>query len=105
MADLLVDEYRNLRTLTWATTSDVTYLENMYDLDSHQLRKSLKEHDLHRNRHSDDAGPLMFPERRKDELRPDMQAIDFDALPYKVDFDNEDDGSQQASLERDDGSG
>lgn len=102
LADLLVDEYRNLRTVTWATTSDVAYLENTYDLDAHQLRESLLEHGLARNEHSDHAGPLMFPERRKDELRPGMQNIDVDSLPYDVDLDDEADDTQQASLYPDD---
>jgi hypothetical protein len=99
-ASILVDEYHNLRTVSWATTSDVTFLENTYDLDCHELRQSMEEHDLYRGEFHDKARPLMFPERRKDELRPDMRNVDFDALPYDVEFEEEAGGEveEQSSL-------
>lgn len=68
LAAHLIEEYANPRTVSWACTSDVVYLENTFDVASDSLRHSLKEADLYRNEHSPDAGRLHFPERRADEL-------------------------------------
>lgn len=67
LADLLIDEYTNLRTVSWATTSDVEHMENTWDIDCHQLFKDLGEAEVYRNEHSADAGVLQMPERVKEE--------------------------------------
>jgi hypothetical protein len=40
LAEHLIDDYTNLRTVSWAATSDVKHLENKYDLDAHEFSKA-----------------------------------------------------------------
>jgi hypothetical protein len=67
LAELLIDEYTNLRTVSWATTSDVEHLENTWDIDCHQLFKDLGDAGIYRNEQSPDAGVLQMPERVREE--------------------------------------
>lgn len=67
LAELLIDEYTNLRTVSWATTSDVEHLENTWDIDCHQLFKDLGDAVIYRNEQSPDAGVLQMPERVREE--------------------------------------
>ncbi|WP_313694199.1 hypothetical protein [Halorarum halobium] len=67
LAELLIDEYTNLRTISWATTSDVTHLENTWDIDAHSLFEELQKAGVYRNEHSPDSGVLQMPERVKKE--------------------------------------
>jgi len=67
LAEILIDEYTNLRTVSWATTSDVEHMENTWDLDCHELFKELGEANVYRNEQSPDAGVLQLPERVKEE--------------------------------------
>jgi len=67
LAELLIDEYTNLRTVSWATTSDVTHMENTWDLSCRELFKELGEAGVYRNEQSLDAGVLQMPERVKEE--------------------------------------
>jgi len=67
LAELLIDEYTNLRTVSWATTSDVEHMENTWDIDCHQFFKDLGEAEVYRNENSPDAGVLQMPERVKEE--------------------------------------
>ncbi|WP_058825741.1 hypothetical protein [Haloferax sp. Q22] len=66
LAELLVDDYSNLRTVSWAATSDVEHVENTYDMDSHDFFKALGDADVYRNEQSPDAGKLHVPEHRDD---------------------------------------
>ena len=66
LAELLVDDYSNLRTVSWAATSDVAHLENTYDLDAHEFFKALGDAEVYRNEQSPDAGKLHVPEHRDD---------------------------------------
>jgi hypothetical protein len=67
LAELLIDEYTNLRTVSWATTSDIEHVENTWDLDCHELFKELGDAGVYRNEQSPDAGVLQLPERVKEE--------------------------------------
>jgi hypothetical protein len=67
LAESLIDEYTNLRTVSWASTSDVEHMENTWDIDCHKLFKQLGETGVYRNEHSLDAGVLQMPERVKEE--------------------------------------
>jgi hypothetical protein len=67
LAEQLIDEYTNLRTVSWATTSDVEHMENTWDLDCQELLKELGEVGLYRNEHSPRSGVLQVPERVKEE--------------------------------------
>lgn len=49
LAELLIEDYTNLRTVSWAATSDVEHLENAYDLDAHDFFNALGDTDVHRN--------------------------------------------------------
>jgi hypothetical protein len=66
LAELLVDDYSNLHTVSWAATSDVHHLENTYDLDAHDFFKALGDADIYRNEQSPGAGKLHVPEHRND---------------------------------------
>ena len=83
LAELLVDDYTNLRTVSWAATSDVEHLENTYDIDSHEFFKALGDADVYRNENSPNAGKLHVPEHRDD-----IQEVDED-----------EDGSVQAGFD------
>lgn len=73
LADLFIQEYGNLRTVSWALTSDTPYMENTYDVDCHQLLQEFQDADVYRGEHNEKAGTLNFPERRADELSEDKQ--------------------------------
>ena len=60
--------YKNLRTVSWALTSDTAHLENKYDVDAHELFNEFGETDVYRNEQSPDAGVLHLPERKQEEL-------------------------------------
>ena len=66
LAEHLIDDYTNLRTVSWAATSDVEYLENKYDLDAHEFFKALGDADVYRNEQSSEAGKLHVPDHRDD---------------------------------------
>ncbi|WP_276273611.1 hypothetical protein [Haloarcula litorea] len=73
LAELLIDDYTNLRTVSWAATSDVEHLENTYDIDSHEFFKSLGDADVYRNEQSPDAGKLHVPDHRDDMQEDDLE--------------------------------
>jgi len=73
LADLLIDDYSNLRTVSWAATSDVEHLENTYDMDSHDFFKALGDADIYRNENSPEAGKLHIPEHRDDMEQRDLE--------------------------------
>lgn len=66
LSELLVDDYSNLRTVSWASTSDVAHLENTYDIDAHEFMKALEMAGIYRNEQSPDSGKLHIPEHRDD---------------------------------------
>lgn len=88
LAEQLIDEYTNLRTVSWAITSDVEHMENTWDIDCHKLFKQLGETGVYRNEHSPDAGVLQMPERVKEE---------HDLLENNEETE-EDDGTEQVGL-------
>lgn len=90
LAELLIEEYGNIRTVSWATTSDVSYMENTWELDCHQLHQELNEEGILRNEHSPDAGKLHFPERRADELSESRQEKYFGEVLESKDGDEDD---------------
>lgn len=100
LAGELVEEYSNIRTVSWATTSDVTYLEDEYGMDSSILHDRLHEAGLLRNEHSPDAGVLHFPERRADELPESKQEKYFDTVlkPQSGDEEEREDDTEQVGL-------
>jgi len=71
LARLLITEdgekYRNLRTASWALTSDTTHLENKYGVDCHELFKEFGEAGVYRNDQSPESGVLHLPERVREE--------------------------------------
>lgn len=73
LAEALIDEYRNLRTVSWAATSDVAHLENTWGLDAHDLFKQLGEKGVYRSEHSPDAGRLHLPERKQPDSGEDVE--------------------------------
>lgn len=77
ISELLIEDYRNLRTVSWATTSDVTELENKFDIDPSSLRDELKESGLLRNEHSNDAGKLHLSEHKAENMRHEAQRFFF----------------------------
>ncbi|SDW45192.1 hypothetical protein SAMN05443574_103307 [Haloarcula vallismortis] len=77
LARLLITDdgegYRNLRTVSWATTSDVENLENKYDLDCHELFKNLGDAGVYRNENSPESGALHLPEHKQEELEEEEE--------------------------------
>lgn len=73
LAELLIEDYSNLRTVSWAATSDVEHLENMYDLDANDFFKALRDADVYRNENSSEAGKLHIPEHRDDMEEGDLE--------------------------------
>jgi len=73
LAELLIDDYINLRTVSWAATSDVEHLENTYDLDSHEFFKELGDANVYRNEQSPEAGKLHIPDHRDDMEQEDLE--------------------------------
>jgi hypothetical protein len=101
LAEELIKEYGNLRTVSWAATSDVEYMEDTWGLDCHQLFKELGEAGVYRNKDSLDAGRLHFPERRADELSESRQETVFGEVLEPQDEDSEveqEDTGEQAGL-------
>ncbi len=80
LAELLIEEYGNPRTVSWATTSDISFLENTFDVDPHAFRQRLEEADVYRSENSPDSGRLHFPERRAYELSEERQEKYFDEV-------------------------
>ncbi|MCD2200812.1 hypothetical protein LPA44_13025 [Halobacterium sp. KA-4] len=66
LAEHLINDYTNLRTVSWAATSDVEHLENKYDLDAHEFFKALGDEDVYRNEKSPEAGKLHVLDHRGD---------------------------------------
>jgi len=73
LAELLIDDYSNLRTVSWAATSDVEHLENAYDMEAHDFFKALGDADIYRNENSPEAGKLHIPEHRDDMEQRDLE--------------------------------
>ena len=73
LAELLVDDYSNLRTVSWAATSDVEHLENTYDMDAHDFFKALGDAGVYRNEQSPESGKLHIPEHRDDMKEEDLE--------------------------------
>ena len=67
------DNYRNLRTVSWALTSDTTHLENTYGVDCHELFKEFGEEGIYRNEQSPESGVLQLPDRVKEELEEEEE--------------------------------
>lgn len=65
--------YKNLRTASWALTSDTAHLTQEYGVDCRELFKEFGEAEVYRNEHSADAGVLHLPERKQDELEADEE--------------------------------
>ncbi|WP_075936852.1 hypothetical protein [Halosegnis longus] len=80
LAEHLIDDYTNLRTVSWAATSDVEHLENKYDLDAHELFKILGGADVYRNEQSSEAGKLHVPDHRDDMEAPGEDEEDEDNI-------------------------
>lgn len=78
LAEHLIDDYTNLRTVNWAATSDVKHLENKYDLDAYELFKAFGDADVYRNEQSSEAGKLHFPDHRDDMETPGEDEEDED---------------------------
>ena len=80
LADLLIEDYTNVRTVSWAATSDIEHLENTYDLDANAFFNALGDADVYRNENSPEAGKLHVPEHRDDmeeeELEEDEEQDD-----------------------------
>jgi len=72
LAELLIEDYTNLRTVSWAATSDVGHLENTYDMDAHEFFKALGDADVYRNEQSPEAGKLHIPDHR-DDMEEDLE--------------------------------
>jgi len=99
VAEDLIDEYGNLRTVSWAATSDVDHLENTWGLDDHDLFDELGGVGIYRTEDSPDAGKLHFPERRADELSEPRQEALFGQVVAPQDGDREaEDESEQTGL-------
>lgn len=99
LAEVLVDEYTNLRTVSWAATSDVAHLENTYDVEPHELFEQLGEEDIYWNEQSPEAGVLHFPERRAEDLSESKQEMYFgEVLEPKEEDENPEDDSKQSGL-------
>jgi len=98
LAELLIDEYQNLRTVSWAATSDVAYLENTYGLEPHELFEQLGEAGIYRNENSPEAGVLHFPERRAEDLSEPKQEKYFGEVLEPKEEENPEDDSKQSGL-------
>lgn len=61
LAELLIDDSTNHRTVSWAATNDVQHLENTNDLDAHDFFKPLGDADVYRNEQGPEAGKLHVP--------------------------------------------
>jgi len=89
LAESLIDEYTNLRTVSWATTSDVEHMENTWDIDCHELFKQLGETGIYRNENSAEAGVLHLPDRVKEE---------HDIMEDERDIEEQEDETEQVGL-------
>lgn len=69
MAELLIDEYTNPVTVSWAITSDTPYFENHFGLSAEDMFTEFGEAGVYRNKDSRDAGRKHFPVDRREELR------------------------------------
>lgn len=67
LAEELINEYGNLRTVSWAVSRDTEFFEDTFGLDSKEIFKELGEAGVYRNEESPEAGVLHFSERRADE--------------------------------------
>jgi len=67
-AEWFVEEYGNLRTASWALTSDTEFVEQQTGYSAEDLFREFGETGVYRNENSADSGVLHFPERRADEL-------------------------------------
>ncbi|WP_049937211.1 hypothetical protein [Haloplanus natans] len=88
LAELLVDDYSNLRTVSWAATSDVEHLENTYDMDAHRFFKALGDTEIYRNEQSPDAGKLHIPDHRDDMKQEDLEDVDKEDDSIQAGFDD-----------------
>lgn len=98
LAEVLVDEYTNLRTVSWAASSDVAHLENTYDVETHELFEQLGEEEVYRNEQSPEAGVLHFPERRAEDLSESKQEQYFDEVLEPKEEENPEEDSKQSGL-------
>lgn len=100
MAEQWIDEYRNLRTASWAVTSDVSFAENNWDVSCVQLYKEFGDTGVYRNEHSADAGHLRFPSRRADEISEQRQEQYFgEVLEPEPDGSTREDKGEQAGFD------
>lgn len=72
-AEWFIDEYTNLRTASWALTSDTRHVEDETGYEAHTLFKEFGDAGVYRNENSPESGVLHFPERRADELSESKQ--------------------------------
>jgi len=94
LSELLIEEYRNIRTNYWATTSDIFYLQNTFGVRPADLREDMKAEGLDRNEHSPDAGRLHFPERRADDISERRQKKYFNEVLEPQEDEEEQPGEQ-----------
>lgn len=88
LAELLIDDYTNLRTVSRAATSDVEHIENTYDLDAHNFFKALGDADVYRNEQSPEAGKLHVPEHRDDMDQDDLEEDEEEDDTVQAGFDD-----------------
>lgn len=86
LAQDLIDEYGNLRTASWAVTSDTEFFEEEFGLNAHEMFKEFGEAGVYRNEQSSESGTLNFPERRADELEDEDDGKPEDTEQAKLDF-------------------
>lgn len=72
-AKWFIEEYGNLRTASWALTSDTEFVEQQTGYEAEDLFREFGEVGVYRNEHSPESGVLHFPERRADELSESKQ--------------------------------
>lgn len=95
-----IDEYTNLRTASWALTSDTEFVETELGMDAQALFKAFGDAGIYRNEQSPEAGVLHFPERRADELEESKQEKYFGEIlePQGDEEENPEDDSEQVTF-------
>jgi hypothetical protein len=79
VAEVLLDRYTNLRTFSWAITSDTEYLETEHGLDAKELFREVGGVGIYMNDDSLDAGILKPPEELlEDEAEDEGEAEEDD---------------------------
>ncbi|MFU1780222.1 hypothetical protein ACM16X_02445 [Haloarcula japonica] len=89
-----IDEYSNLRTASWALTSDTEFVEQETGYQAEDLFREFGEAGVYRNENSSEAGVLHFPERRAEELSEAKQQKYFDEIKVPQSSDDEEAGEE-----------